>query len=151
MVYLKKKENKSIAIFISQRGYSHSYAWRYRTLVEKDGATFGFIDNCWLSHFSWSQLNGLCKRCMMADFTAFSNQSNSVYYSKLKQNYEYSFRLCVLLKEIYFWFGNFNLPWLFHNGGISQLGILGDWTASHVEQLGSILPSYKISMAILIS
>ena len=42
----KKKENKSIAIFISQRGYSHSYAWRYRTLVEKDGATFGFIDNC---------------------------------------------------------------------------------------------------------
>ena len=42
----KKKENKSITIFISQRGYSHSYAWRYRTLVEKDGATFGFIDNC---------------------------------------------------------------------------------------------------------
>ena len=40
------KENKSVAIFISQRGYSHSYAWRYRTLVEKDGATFGFIDNC---------------------------------------------------------------------------------------------------------
>ena len=51
----------------------------------------------------------------------------------------------------YILLGNFNSPWLFHNGGISQLGILGDWTASHVEQLGSILPSYKISMAILIS
>ena len=66
---------------------------------------------------------------MMADFTAFSNQSNSVYYSKLKQNYEYSCRLCVLLREIYFYSATSTHPDFF------TTEVLANWEFWATEQL----------------
>ena len=73
--------------------------------------------------------NDLCKRYMLADFTAFSNQSNSVYYSKLKQNYEYSCRLCVLLREIYFYSATSTHPDFF------TTEVLANWEFWATEQL----------------